>query len=40
MYQNDELVRTIAASQEVAQKDIVYYLNAMKIVFCLFKSPE
>lgn len=40
MYQNDELVRTIAASQEVAQKDIVYYLNAMKMVFCFFRSAE
>lgn len=40
MYQNDELVRVIFASQEVAQKDIVYYLNAIKMVFCFFRSAE
>mgnify|MGYP000929504489 CR=1 FL=1 len=30
----------IRLNQEIAQKDIVFYLNAMKLVFASFQSEE
>jgi hypothetical protein len=40
MHKNEDLTRVIAVSQEVAHKDIVYYLNAAKLAFCSFRSAE
>jgi hypothetical protein len=38
MHKNDQLLTVIQKNKEIAHKDIVYYLNAMKIVFSRFKS--
>jgi len=38
MNENREILDIIRKNQQVAQKDIVFYLNAFKIVFSDFDS--
>lgn len=40
MSDNKELTETIRDNQEYAQKDIVFYLNSMKIVFSTFRNID
>lgn len=40
MCENKLLLDLIRDNQEFSQKDIVFYLNAMKLVFASFHSAE
>lgn len=37
---NRNLLKLITLNQQFAQKDIVFYLNCMKIVFSGYRSPQ